>query len=119
MRIRWNSVRPLDGAAADATPRAAAATSSASGRLSTRVSGPGSGTGIAADCNHVTPPGLPENDASARSTSQRAEAEVSNCVEADVIPTVALAGESSRESRPGVAVDDGQAIGDQRRQRVG
>ena len=27
MRIRWNSVRPLDGAAADATPRAAAATS--------------------------------------------------------------------------------------------
>src|SRR5215208_5285709 len=66
MRIRWNSVRPLDGAAADATPRAAAATSSASGRVRTRVSGPGSGTGITADCNHVTPAGSTENDATRR-----------------------------------------------------
>ena len=49
MRIRWNSVSPLEGAAADATPRAAASTSSASGRVGTSVSGPGSGTGIAAE----------------------------------------------------------------------
>jgi hypothetical protein len=49
MRTRWNSVSPVEGAAADATPRETVSTSSASGGARRTVSASGSGTGIAAE----------------------------------------------------------------------